>query len=74
MLISDASIRRHWGEHDASLTHLACFRRHRVAAHVSISGSVATYLIGPERRVLVRRWSSVLPSDRPMTHPSLVAS
>jgi hypothetical protein len=52
MLISDASIRRHLGEHDASLTHLACFRRHRVAAHVSISGSVATYLIGAREKGL----------------------
>jgi hypothetical protein len=52
MLISDASIRQHWGEPDTSLTHLACFRRHRVAAHVSISGSVATYLIGAREKGL----------------------
>lgn len=67
MLISDAPVRQHSGEPDAGLTLLAYFSRHPTRAHVSISGSVATYLIGTTERVSMRRRSSVLPPDRPAT-------
>ena len=80
MLISDAPVRQHLGEPDAGLTLLAYFSRHPTRAHVSISGSVATYLYRhPFSRCLIRsktwpiekcsyRLSNACAADDDMTH------